>query len=200
MTDNNQNVSLTPNSIIGAECSVKIAQLAFDRINQIISEIREDLTAERKGIPINVNKIKTEIRNKQQELIQRQRKDDYLKKMAKQHKGKIAEWKQLYKEVPVEKKEAEKENIMSEIKHRAAEIKIIEEKIGRKLPKETEINLNIILLNMKLEVCQLEKSEGPIDKDPRMLALWQQQKAASDFLINMRAELETLKKQMRGSK
>ncbi len=196
MTENNNDSFLTLTSIKEAEYSVKMAQLAFDRINQIVSEIRGYLTAERKGIPINVNQIKTEIRNKQQELVQKQRMNEILKKRAKQEKTKIAEWKQLYKETPDEQKEAEQEKIMSEIKRRSAEIKTIEEKIGQKLPDESEINLNIDFLNFKLNICQQEKFVGPIDKDPRMVELWKQQKEISDFLVNKRAELNTFKKKV----
>ncbi len=194
MTENNNDSLLAPTSIKEAEYSVKMTQMAFDRINQIVSEVRGYLTAERKGIPINVNKIKTEIRDKQQELVQKQRMNEILKKRAKQEKTKIAEWKQLYKETPDEQKEAEQEKIMSEIRRRSAEIQSIEEKIGKKLPDESEINMNIDFLNIKLNICQQEKFIGPIDKDPRMVELWNQQQEISDFLVKKRAELDTFKK------
>lgn len=191
----NDVVSLTEDPLKRAEQSVDITQKVHKRINRIVSEIKDNLKAEREGNPINVNKLKAEIRKKQQQLILIQRNTQKLKQRSIHHKTNIGQWKQAYEDLPDENKEAEKEKLISEINRRAVQIKKLEKKIGRFLPFETAINQDIDILKIKVGVFEQQIFEGSLDQDPRLLNLLQQQKNANGLLKSARAELKSLKKE-----
>ncbi len=188
--------SLTEDPLKRVKQSVDITQKVHKRINRIVSEIKDNLKAEREGNPINVNKLKAEIRKKQQQLTLIQRDIQKLKQRSIKHKTNIDQWKQVYEDLPYENKEAEKEKLIREFNRRAVQIKKLEKKIGRLLPFEIAIKQDIDILKIKVGVFEQQIFEGSLDQDPRLLNLLQQQKNANSLLKSARAELKSLKKEM----
>ncbi|MEJ2249686.1 MAG: hypothetical protein P8Y97_08505 [Candidatus Lokiarchaeota archaeon] len=119
----------TEDSLREAQDSYKTAKNVLEKVNQIVTEIKDDLKEEREGSPIDVNKIKAELRKKRHEKDQIKRKIEKLKQRSRNHKDAISQWKQWYETINEEDKTEEREKLMSEINRRAAEIKTIEEEM-----------------------------------------------------------------------
>lgn len=195
MEKSNMIEEVPEDSLKEAQDSFQIAQNVLEKLNRIVTEIKDDLKAEREGSPIDVNKIKTELRKKRHEKDLIETKIEKLKERSRNHKKAISQWKQWYESITEEDKTEEREKLSSEINHRAAEIKIIEEEIGKSFPIETKINEEIDILVLKEHIFGQDKFDGPIDDDPRLSLLLTQQKEAKNLLESARANFENLKKQ-----
>lgn len=181
----------TEDSLREAQDSYKTAKNVLEKVNQIVTEIKDDLKEEREGSPIDVNKIKAELRKKRHEKDQIKRKIEKLKQRSRNHKDAISQWKQWYETINEEDKTEEREKLMSEINRRAAEIKTIEEEIGKSFPIEKKISEEIDILELKEQIFRQDVS---ITADQRLSDLLIQQKKAENLLESARQDLENIKK------
>ena len=195
MEESNFNEDLIEDPLEKTRESYRIAKEVYRGIDQIVEEIKADLKMEREGIPKDKNKIKTEILKKQYESNKIQRESEKLKIRAKYHKGAIDQWKRWHESITEDDKTQEKEKMLSEINRRGAEIKKIEEEIGMLFLKETKIKEEIDKLNIKLQIFDQDRVDGPIEQDPRLVVLLNQQQEAKIALESAHMELKNLKKE-----